>query len=819
MDVKALLSQVDIVALIDRHVPLKKAGADFEACCPFHTENSPSFKVSPSKQFYHCFGCGANGDAIKFLQEFSGLSFLDAVAELGGDVPRKESGAAPDPAPPAAAAPAPRSSPAADREALWRPIMPVPDDAPEPPKAHLARRFPESVWAYKDAHGRTLGYITRYTKSDGKKHIMPLTWCEHRTTGEFAWRWISFSKPRPLYGLDRLADRPQATVLLVEGEKCADAAAAELADLVCVSWPGGCGAIGKVDWSPLAGRKVILWADCDAKRAILAPKSRPAGATAEEIAALQEAQPILPEEEQPGVLAMAGIASVLLQLVCRVWRVRIPAPGEQPDGWDVADAISEGLAGEALAEWVRQRLEPIGADAPPEEPPPPDADAAPGGVELVDHEDPIAWRKLLLRKGEEGSLIDCRENIYLYLKHHPTWRGVIWADEFSRRIIKRAPAPWDTAASFEAGQEWKPDDDLRLGMWLAQSCRLLIRSAETIDMSVGWAARESKFHPVKDYLEGLQWDGTPRCDSWLSDYLGVRPTPYAAVSGRYALIGMVSRIYKPGALLRSMPILEGPQFRGKSSALRILGAPWFADTAIDLANKDAYQTIQGIWVYEISEMDAYNRADSARMKGFISSTSDRFRAPYDRRPDDHKRQTAFFGTINPQGEYFKDATGNTRYWPWQCEEIEPINLDGLAHARDQLLAEAVMRYHAGDRWHPDRDEQESLFREQQEAREMTDAWYPLIDGWLRTITSERISVNDILLDCLKIERGKIDSGKTMSTRVGQAMAKIGWLKRRSSSGAREYFYLRPKGWGEEEAVKAPRRAERDEQKGAHDAPF
>ena len=97
VDTATLLARVDIVDLIDKYVPLKKAGGEFEACCPFHTEDSPSFKVSPSKQFYHCFGCGANGDAIKFLQEHQGMSFLDAVAALGGDLP--ESQGAPIPAP------------------------------------------------------------------------------------------------------------------------------------------------------------------------------------------------------------------------------------------------------------------------------------------------------------------------------------------------------------------------------------------------------------------------------------------------------------------------------------------------------------------------------------------------------------------------------------------------------------------------------------------------------------------------------------------------------------------------------------------------
>ena len=80
--IQALLGRVDIVDVIDRHVRLKKAGANYKACCPFHNEKTPSFNVSPSKQFYHCFGCGVHGNAIGFVMEYSGLTYPDAIREL-----------------------------------------------------------------------------------------------------------------------------------------------------------------------------------------------------------------------------------------------------------------------------------------------------------------------------------------------------------------------------------------------------------------------------------------------------------------------------------------------------------------------------------------------------------------------------------------------------------------------------------------------------------------------------------------------------------------------------------------------------------------
>jgi hypothetical protein len=336
VDTAALLARVDIVALIDGYVPLVKRGAEYEACCPFHSEETPSFKVSPSKQIYHCFGCGANGDAIKFLQEHQGLSFLDAVKQLGGDLPASQVARPVLPAPVKARSP-------------WLPVLPAPADAPPFPVAHVMRGRPEKTWIYHDAAGACLGVVMRFKTSDGGKEVLPVVWARHAETGAEEWRWMAFPEPRPLYGLDRLAARPDATVLLVEGEKCADAAHAELPDLVVVSWPGGGKADGKVDWSPLAGRKVITWADADAKRVPLTPAERAEGVE-------QKSKPLLPEADQPGVATMARIRESLIALDCRVWNVKLPPPGAKPDGWDVADAVNEGICGDDLAGFVRENV-------------------------------------------------------------------------------------------------------------------------------------------------------------------------------------------------------------------------------------------------------------------------------------------------------------------------------------------------------------------------------------------------------------------------------------------------------------------------------
>ena len=188
--------------------------------------------------------------------------------------------------------------------------MPAPADAPEPPKANVKRGLPERVWCYRAGDGAVLGYVYRFKTSEGGKEVLPLTWCRNDETGEVEWHWMAFPEPRPLYGLDALAARPEATVLLVEGEKCKDVGAEQLGDLVVVTWPGGGKAVKKVDWSPLFGRKVIQWADCDAKREPLSKAEKDALASPEAIAEAQAAKPLLPEADQPGVKTMAQIAAI-----------------------------------------------------------------------------------------------------------------------------------------------------------------------------------------------------------------------------------------------------------------------------------------------------------------------------------------------------------------------------------------------------------------------------------------------------------------------------------------------------------------------------
>lgn len=792
IDTHSLLARTDIVDVINRYVPLKKNGAEYEACCPFHTEKSPSFKVSQSKQFYHCFGCGAHGDAIKFVQDYQGLNFIDACKALGADLPAPKEQAV-------------TRRPEREKEKTeWMPIIPAPAHAGDAPKAHIKRGFPEMVWAYRDAEGRLIGYVYRFKTSDGGKEVLPLVWAMH-PSGVEEWRWLSFPIPRPLYGLDDLATRLDATVLLVEGEKCRDAAAAELPDLVVVSWPGGGKAIGKVDWSPLYGRKVITWADCDAKREPLKDdeiiglmdeatvqevirltgKGGPAAFkqwkadNKDWVEAEQQKKPLLPEADQPGVKTMAKVSHDLLAHGSRVWSVQIPKPLEKPDGWDVADAINEGLRGNDLANWIREKAVAL----------------APAGQGVEDADEPSKvsdWRGMLVRKAGRADLTPCRDNAYLFLKHHGTLAGKIAIDEFKNTIVTTEPLPWQK----EPG-EWSDVDDLRLGFWLTQSADMQIGSAGTLREAAIMAAHERHIHPVRDWLDGLKWDRNPRLHTWLHDCIGTPDTPYAAAVGIYFLIMMVARIYRPGCKVDTVLVLEGTQGARKSTALKVLtGADYFADTPFVMGDKDSFMALRGHWLYEIAELDSLNRAEVTRAKAFLSSATDTYRAPYGRSYEDHPRQCVFAATTN-QYEYLRDLTGNRRFWPVIVGKIDVGLIERL---REQLFAEAVHLFSEGHRWWPEEEEFNELFLPEIDKRLLDDPWVYAINNWLNDplisvklpYDNQGVSVLEILTGAIKMDVHKIGPGQLEAKRVGAIMSMLGFVRvKRGSKNSRQNVYVRP----------------------------
>lgn len=413
---------------------------------------------------------------------------------------------------------------------------------------------------------------------------------------------------------------------------------------------------------------------------------------------------------------------------------------------------------------------------------------------------PVHWeRGLIITKS--GTPSRNVANVLHVLSQHPAWKDVVAYDEFSERVITLRPAPvrvQDAPISHDAG-EWTEADSVRTAAWLATHAGFE-PSVATIDAAVIAAAGRRAVHPVRDWLAGLSWDGVARLDWFLSRYLGAEQTEYAAAVGARWMTSGVARVWTPGCKADHVLVLEGPQGRGKSTALRILASDrWFADTGLVLGDKDSYQNLRGVWVYELSELSGIRGRDAERIKSFLSSPADRYRPSYGRYVRVYPRQTVFAATTNEHG-YLRDPSGGRRFWPVRCGRAD---LEALARDREQLWAEAVARYRAGEPWHLDAPNLVFAAGLEQQDRFEHDDWEDIISGWLSTARrAGGFSTTDVLIDALGFQPSRIQ--KADSKRVGHVLRRLGYTPRQfRREGKRCRLYFPVESTGEAEAVTRP----------------
>lgn len=666
------------------------------------------------------------------------------------------------------------------------PLVPVPNYAPAPPVAHPYRGTPTNVWRYM-CDGALLGFVYRFTSSDGGKEVLPLTWCQSQADGSQKWTWKTWAEPRPLYmpsGQSR-AVRGALPMVVVEGEKCADALHGVAGDVNdCITWQGGGKAVGKADWPALtpaadaSERRVYLWPDCDAKRRKL---------TAEEVAAGidKNSVELLPEAKQPGVSAMATLAPVLHALGLEVWVCQIPAPGAVVDGWDCFDAIAEGWEASHIADFLAKAVRWL----------PPESEGKKNRSSAgADSGDPQGWR-LALIKSSEGAIKVIRENVVLALQCIPETAGKIAFNEFANDIIKLVDMPWGSPAG-----KWSEVDELLMGEWLCRSHYLPSMPRGTLEEAVRMVAQRHMYHPVRQYLESVTWDGTQRLNTWLAHVvttpkeLTKKKEKYLARVGAWFLMAMAARALEPGCKFDYMPIFEGNQGMRKSTLLAVLGGEWFADTGFVLGDKDSLQGLQGRWMYEISELDAMARAEVTKIKAFVASQKDWFRASFDKRPREYKRQLVFAGTTN-EHQYLVDGTGNRRFWPVEVTRV--IDTEWVAANRDQLFAEAVVRFRSGERFHPNTREEVELFLPQQRERMVeSPIEVKILDYLVNNLDGQLLKKVQIvtLLAAIHIDITKLGPGRFHEKQAGTALRKFGWERKRSSLPGRPWIYLQPDNW-------------------------
>lgn len=344
-DLRALNNALPLPELASRlGLKVERQGErEYKACCPFHKEKTPSFSIfqgTAGWKFY-CFGCGASGDSIDYVQGLYDIrdprEAMDRLAEIVGG----------------AYIPAPDHTPReiqreTERKDPWQVTTP-PADEPAPATLWVRRgdgpiETPVlAAWPYHDRHGQLQAYVCRVELEPGKKDVIPVVWKTSTDTGDSRWKQGSLAKPRLLYGTELLEANPTANIVLVEGEKACDAARRLLegTGLLAMTWPGGCKAVEHADWSLLEGRKVVGWPDCDSQR--YADNHPQAGE-------------FKPYHEQPGMAAMLRIAALLERHGAAMRILEVPAPGELENGWDAADAEAEGWDQARTLAWIKTQL-------------------------------------------------------------------------------------------------------------------------------------------------------------------------------------------------------------------------------------------------------------------------------------------------------------------------------------------------------------------------------------------------------------------------------------------------------------------------------
>lgn len=740
------------------------------------------------------------GDLISLYAAIHGLEQIEAAKQLGAPPLSSDSGKKP-------------TKPKTETPARVV-IMPAPNSHD---CKHKIYGMPTHVWTYLSSAGELLGYVARYDPAGERKQIVPWTFSSD------GWGMGQWSVPRPLYGLELLEQFPEKPIMLVEGEKAADAARAFCGRVYNVlTWSGGAQAVGMVDWSPLYGRKILLWPDAD-RKVVKTP------AEAEKyVLAIGD---VIHNELQPGYSAMVRVSGLLKDHCDEIKIINVGIDLDRVDGWDAYDAFYiDEWSWQDFKTWAIPRVILFAKELPPDtsassstdepayitEVPPivdistkakaPPAHKKPnltvvasGGAaaqkklkpqEVTAYWEALPWAKHV-KVTDKGKAKAEFSNAVAGLRHDASWEGVIGYNTFARCSEVMRPNHYDLPPG-----EWEDAHDLIVCEWL--QCLGISITPQTAAAAVEAVARENKFNPVMDYLEGLEWDGVKRFDRWLTDYCGAEYNEYTSAVGMKWLIGAVARVYQPGCKMDNALVLEGPQGVGKSAVFKVMGGKWFTDDMPQMHGKNAAESVGGVWVMEIAELSAMQKSDIESVKAFITRQVDRFRPAYGRRVAEYPRTSIFGGTCN--GDQWLRDDENRRFWPVKTAEIM---IDELKEVRDQLWAEAVLAYKNGANWYLEGEINTQAKREQ-ETRRQGDIWEEIIARYIvespyhdergdtqwseRRVPLTKIGVTDILEGALNIPVGRWNRADQM--RISACFKALGWVRKQQPDRSWKYEKVR-----------------------------
>jgi putative DNA primase/helicase len=602
----------------------------YKCVIPGHKDKNPSASYSKRNgvEHWHCFACDRQGDVIDLVAAVEGLSIGEAARHLAGDAPSR-----PYEAPP-------RPKPEPEELGLVFDLVPVPDDAPairagaeSPPilskRGKISSVVPQDVYAYFLPDRTKVGLVLRVPQPEGGKKHLPVRWARER-----GWVWAGWSGDDvpPLYNAPAIVDRPEAPILVVEGEKCCKLARALFRDFVVTCWLGGTAGVKKANLSLLRGREVTFW----------------------------------PDNDEPGIAAMKAV-------LAKSWAARswwVEPSQDWPRGHDVADLIKEEGAEGALSYLMATRIERTPLRHEPGALPPPGSWLEVGhGGWLPDELTVDLTKELTLNVRSELNAI-------LALRHHPAFQSLSF-DIIRRQILFQG----EPANLRNLQYELMHHTQVRLGI-------------TSVAAAVEDVASERPVNPLATRLRALQWDGIRRPLAGYAGARQNAWTEAAFERWFVGLIRRILEPGCQHDLMLVLEGEQGVGktsfLRVLAQGLGFDG--YMILYKLNTDSEHAMMQLNGKLIVELAEMVAYRKGDREAFKALISAKTDHYRRPYARDYVDLPRCCVFAGTTNNLGNYLTDTSGNRRIVP--VRTIYPAQTQELSDDLEQVYAEGVARYDA-----------------------------------------------------------------------------------------------------------------------------
>ena len=443
---------------------------------------------------------------------------------------------------------------------------------------------------------------------------------------------------------------------------------------------------------------------------------------------------------------------------CRA-RTRTDVLGILPEGAKIAARVALGLE-----DAFERSPEAVGSGGPPDVPPPSEE-----------------WQRMLTRTKACAVSRD-PGNLALLLSNLPEWRDCLQYDAFADEMWWVRPVPvLPGLLAPGPGEPLREHHEGYVQHWFRRF-RAAGFTEKAVKAALVLLARKNTVHPLQSYLHGLTWDRTPRLGRWLHLYLSAAADDYTSHVGTWWMVSAVARALRPGCQADHLLILEGGQGEGKSTALRTLAGDWYLGTLPDLRSKDAPHTLQGHWIVEIGELDAFRGASGTRVKDWVTQTTDVYRPAWGHYVLTRPRGCVFAGTTN-EANYLRDATGARRFWPVR---VGRLDRDALARDRDQLWAEARVALDESVPWWPS-DAASAMVTTAQEERFDEDAWEGRIAQYVGEHDHHGVTVADVLQVALGLEAK--DWGRDQQSRVAHILRRLDWIQHGRRAGSRTRLWM------------------------------